>query len=101
MILNWFDTLLQYNFNIIHISGKDNIVPDCLSRMVRLGSLNDKYELPPLNIQKQLLETAHLSGHFGPAAIINHINLLGYSWTTLRADALELIKYIQPVKDST
>jgi hypothetical protein len=36
MILTWFDTLLLYNFDIIHVAGKDNLVPDSLSRIASL-----------------------------------------------------------------
>lgn len=33
MMINWLDTILNYDFNIIHLPGMDNILPDRLSRL--------------------------------------------------------------------
>ncbi|SAM02503.1 hypothetical protein [Absidia glauca] len=33
MMINWYDTLLQYNFTVAHIPGMTNILPDALSRL--------------------------------------------------------------------
>jgi transposase InsO family protein len=99
MILNWFDTLLDYNFDIVHIAGKDNTVPDSLSRIASITaqincaiqSLDEQLVIPSSEDQKTPLEKAHLAGHFGSAAMVNHIKLSGYNWPTLRKDALKLI----------
>ncbi|SAM00567.1 hypothetical protein [Absidia glauca] len=33
MLSKWFDTLLDYDFEIVHLKGMDNILPDALSRL--------------------------------------------------------------------
>ncbi|KAJ8658132.1 hypothetical protein O0I10_006139, partial [Lichtheimia ornata] len=33
MMINWFDTLLDYTFNVVHLPGTKNILPDHLSRL--------------------------------------------------------------------
>ncbi|KAJ8651374.1 hypothetical protein O0I10_013106 [Lichtheimia ornata] len=33
MMINWFDTLLDYTFHVIHLPGTENILPDHLSRL--------------------------------------------------------------------
>ncbi|CDH61355.1 hypothetical protein RO3G_00241 [Lichtheimia corymbifera JMRC:FSU:9682] len=33
MMLGWLDTILEYNFNIVHLPGLDNTLPDQLSRL--------------------------------------------------------------------
>ena len=33
MMNNWFDTILDYNFDVIHLKGIDNVLPDHLSRL--------------------------------------------------------------------
>ncbi|SAL97783.1 hypothetical protein [Absidia glauca] len=33
MLSKWFDTLLDYDFEVVHLKGMDNILPDALSRL--------------------------------------------------------------------
>ena len=33
MMMNWFDTILDYQFKVIHLPRMDNILPDHLSRL--------------------------------------------------------------------
>jgi hypothetical protein len=33
ILSKWFDTLLYYDFEIVHLKGMDNILPDALSRL--------------------------------------------------------------------
>ncbi|SAL98530.1 hypothetical protein [Absidia glauca] len=33
MMINWYDTILQYNFTVAHIPGMTNVLPDALSRL--------------------------------------------------------------------
>ncbi|SAL96875.1 hypothetical protein [Absidia glauca] len=33
MMINWCDTILQYNFTVAHIPGMRNVLPDALSRL--------------------------------------------------------------------
>lgn len=49
MLVKWLDRILDYNFEIIHLRGIDNILPDHLSRLFpddqRLGEGNNKDRL--------------------------------------------------------
>lgn len=33
MMINWFDTLLDYDFGVVHLPGIKNVLPDALSRL--------------------------------------------------------------------
>jgi hypothetical protein len=48
MMVKWFDTLLDYNFDVVHLPGMDNVLPDALSRLFpsvkELGEGNDGKE---------------------------------------------------------
>lgn len=33
MMLNWLDILLAYDFEVVHLPGLDNTLPDALSRL--------------------------------------------------------------------
>ncbi|KAG0803401.1 hypothetical protein G6F20_013555 [Rhizopus arrhizus] len=33
MLIKWLDVILDYNFNVVHVRGLDNILPDKLSRL--------------------------------------------------------------------
>lgn len=33
LMLNWYDTIFSYSFNIVHLPGVKNIIPDALSRL--------------------------------------------------------------------
>ncbi|SAL97287.1 hypothetical protein, partial, partial [Absidia glauca] len=33
MLTKWFDTILDYNFDVVHLPGIDNVLPDALSRL--------------------------------------------------------------------
>jgi hypothetical protein len=37
MLSKWFDTLLDYNFDVVHLPGIDNVLPDALSRLFPTG----------------------------------------------------------------
>lgn len=36
MMINWLDTILEYSFDVVHIPGMDNTLPDQLSRLFPL-----------------------------------------------------------------
>jgi len=41
MLLNWLDTLLDYDFKVIHRPGLDMLLPDTLSRIYASNTLSD------------------------------------------------------------
>jgi hypothetical protein len=48
MLTKWFDTILDYNFDIVHLPGMDNVIPDALSRLYHtekeLEGDNDRHQ---------------------------------------------------------
>ncbi|SAL96249.1 hypothetical protein, partial, partial [Absidia glauca] len=133
MMINWLDTLLDYTFEVIHLPGIDNTLPDCLSRLFsplkELGEgkackpnvhkINKRVRdiqhhkphfttkhiiqmihtrqpqeriTPPERDRHELLNKAHLFGHFGAEAIIKSLHNDGLHWTNMMQDALEIVK---------
>jgi hypothetical protein len=114
MLSKWFDTLLDYNFDVVHLLGMDNVLPDALSRLFPtakdLGEGNHGSEEENSNItltenseklmraiqkmqleentlepptekeRQQLLEKAHLFGHFGAEAVVKAAHNNGIHW---------------------
>ena len=158
MMITWLDTLLEYDFDIVHLPGLQNVLPDNLSRlftpideqggnddqviMKTLGSKFNKlstnmstnkitkpgvktharqlvtniqaskslykrqlpYKIhraaaielndvmtPPDKDRKELLEEAHLFGHFGAEAIVKSIQRKGINWKSIKDDALKTV----------
>ena len=123
MMISWMDTILQYDFKIVHLPGIANVLPDALSRLWEndeepsnklvgdkrimrnrkaqiepVPSLSSgEYFTPPTETEREeLLKHEHLKGHFGSDAILNAIKRKGIYWLTLRKDADELIKACIP-----
>ncbi|KAL1929832.1 hypothetical protein VTP01DRAFT_986 [Rhizomucor pusillus] len=64
MMLTWFDTLLDYNFDVVHLPGFDNVLPDRLSRFFNPV---DKLEGGNATaIQKTAFKTGTSSNKNGP-----------------------------------
>jgi hypothetical protein len=103
--------LLDFDFNIIHLPGIHNILPDKLSRLydceenleseeptiwnteVALGSFEPFSDDPILDVElrKVLLIRAHLLGHFGANSMVKALQVQGKIWPTMRAEAKELV----------
>ena len=122
MMISWMDTILQYDFKIVHLPGVANILPDVLSRlseeaetvsnelggdnmvrsimrnsavtMERLpDELSGEYFTPPTeNERNKLLVEEHLKGHFGVEAILHALKRKGIYWNNLKNQANDLIK---------
>ncbi|OBZ81090.1 Transposon Ty3-I Gag-Pol polyprotein, partial [Choanephora cucurbitarum] len=124
MLTNWFDTILNYNFTVIHLPGIDNILPDSLSRLFHskkelgegnsdkiysshyvarkgdkanrkatIAYLADSMLEPPTQKEKQdILEKAHLFGHFGAEAMVKAVHNNGMHWPRLMDEALAVAK---------
>ena len=116
MQLNWIDTLLDYNFAVIHRPGVQNVLPDALSRMYSnfraatrgecgppIRSLAELPKFPdrelndfinlrfqkkfvPVNDRTALMESAHMAGHFGSETLFTALWQKGYYWPHMRAD---------------
>ena len=122
MMINWLDTILDYNFKIIHRPGIQNILPDALSRLFEPektlegdnktiktivtsqiinsnGSILTSRMMMPADLmtpapedRQKLLMDTHLEGHRGAQAIVTALHSDGIHWTKLKEDALEIIR---------
>lgn len=122
MMIAWMDTILQYDFKIVHLPGVANVLPDALSRLSEetepllneLGGDNEvksimrnsavtkeplpdvlsgEYFTPPTENQRnKLLVEEHLKGHFGIEAILHALKRKGIYWTNLKSQANDLIQ---------
>ena len=124
MLTNWFDTIFNYTFTVVHLPGIDNVLPDSLSCLFHskkeLGEGNvDKFHSsqyvmrkidranrkatiaylaehmlePPTGEKKQeILEKAHLFGHFGAETMVKAIHNKVMHWPKLMEQALAVAK---------
>ena len=116
MLINWYYTLFDYDFDVIHIPGLQNGLPDSLSRIFhateissggsnaiqkkenetdecsRAASIEENSLAPPEEEErKELLEKAHLFGHFGANAIVQALHSNGLYWPNMKQEAIDLV----------
>jgi transposase InsO family protein len=121
MINNWLEQLLDYDFNVVHLPGVQNILPDKLSRIYDADSLPRQANastlkavnlvdngLPiesfdpghlhevPLESRKILIERAHSAGHFGSTSIIKSLITQGKSWPSMRQEVNQEVSKCLP-----
>ena len=126
MMLNWIDTLLDYDFTVVHCPGILNILPDALSRifsslrgggssaprMNRIATsdlinypehqlcqfINERFnkELVLVEDRNDMLERAHSKGHFGADALFKEIWHNGFYWPNLRKDCIKTVATCLP-----
>jgi hypothetical protein len=109
MINKWIETLLLYDFEVVHIRGIRNILPDKLSRFyenepdpsdINLSFLTreplDLEVIETLEVQQQLLSRAHQEGHFGAQSLVQKIAGHGYSWKGIYKDAVKFVSSCLP-----
>ena len=118
MINNWLDTLLNYNYEIYHCPGIQNILPDYLSRLFPSFSADSSQSHELLQVtetsplvptlsshtaehsriisskeeQLEILQQQHLKGHFGANSMAKSILHNGVYWKNLRNDCVEAVK---------
>lgn len=101
----WMDTINDYNFDVIHLPGVDNVLPDFLSRIF------DQWVPPPKDIispivkddlhcfgsditdveKKALLTETHNRGHFGSTALIKGLKERGVAWKGITKDCINFV----------
>ncbi|KAG1159609.1 hypothetical protein G6F36_014066 [Rhizopus arrhizus] len=121
MMIQWLDTILDYDFKIIHRPGIQNVLPDMLSRLFEsertlVGDKNqhktwitpqvanskntnmttrmmmpDDLVTPAPEERQELLLKTHLEGHRGSQAMVTTLHSEGIHWTNLKQDALDCI----------
>ena len=99
MISEWFETLLSFNFEIVHVPGANNVMADATSRMnepVTLVTLTIEHLIrdkrqPEEGERRSLIQRAHEFGHFGQQEVFLKLWNKNYWWKNMRqeiADAL-------------
>ncbi|KAG1412531.1 hypothetical protein G6F58_007964 [Rhizopus delemar] len=121
MMIQWLDTILDYDFKIIHRPGIQNVLPDMLSRLFEtertlVGDKNqhrtwitphivnskntnmttrmmmpDDLVTPAPEERQELLLKTHLEGHRGSQAMVTTLHSEGIHWTNLKQDALDCV----------
>ena len=92
-LLRWKLILMEYNFDIVHIPGKSNVIADALSRLgydledvASVSEMTDKQKM-------DIIESAHsgISGHHGVEATVRSIVDNGHEWKTLIDDVKKFV----------
>jgi hypothetical protein len=116
IMYNWIDTILSYDFTIIHRPGILNVLPDTLSRLFpscKLAPIPSQHssgvELPsseeketnqsdpvPEGLRYSVIEKAHIQGHFGSKATVAALLAAGQHWQSIRRDVDDYIKSRRP-----
>jgi hypothetical protein len=73
-MMNWMTVLNEYSFDILHIPGEENTLPDLGSRIYSIESAPTQETLTDDQITEVLAE-AHALGHFGANVMARHIQV--------------------------
>ena len=117
MMEGWVETILKYDFETVYLPGELNFMADALSRtselqetsevgsrkaeveveVEKLSNLTFEMEkrgkkLPSEEVQKSILESVHLLGHFSVEKMYKKIWNDGYWWPGLRSQLTEVVK---------
>ena len=117
LLPRWFSELMEFSFDIVHIDGVKNILPDALSRLypvplreIPVDSMKtvptcclrllpespDLLITPPEENRHGLLIDAHAFGHAGAAATAKRVRNSGFQWPSRNRDAQDLVKACLP-----
>lgn len=88
-IAAWLAELSEYDFEVRHISGKENVLPDLASRVQSVQVIDHKDD----EID-QLLRKIHAIGHWGTSLMVEHVRK-----TLDRGDIQDLRDKCQRVKN--
>ena len=101
----WMDILYQHNFNVVHINGSDNVIPDHLSRIFNQVITPPKDILNPIvnndlfcfhssisAPHDSILQELHSQGHFGSTALLKACKENNHSWPGIAKDCISIVK---------
>ena len=89
----WYDYLSQFSFDIKHIPGKDNCLPDALSRLYT--PLNCNVTIQPLSLEATLrkeIEQVHSLGHYGASNMVKLLKLRNIKFKHMKNYCEQFIK---------
>ena len=106
-VIRWRLRLLEFDFDVEHIAGEDNVVADALSRClstktlnmtehggvtVNLGKVAPKYQMS--DVHRQVIASIHnpVIGHFSVDRTIKLLEALGHDWDDRHSDVTAFIK---------
>lgn len=94
LLSSWSETIFQYDFEVIHCPGILNILPDAISRLfvqerALLLQTSEQSSVAAAS-RHDILEKAHLAGHFGSTNMSQMIRDQGFNWPNLAADCLKI-----------
>ena len=108
LLQRWFLEIMEFEFEIVHIPGITNILPDALSRFypvpIRKSDQHNEPTLlgirlqpeatsllttPPEEDRVSILAEAHSFGHLGAVSVVNRVKECGYFWPSLMKDAAD------------
>ena len=93
MVMRWFEVILEFNFDIVHLPGIKNDLADTLSRLNEAISFNSltvaqvirgKSAPTAEGERTRLIQRAHLFGHFGEQEIFTKLWNDGIWWNGMR-----------------
>jgi predicted aspartyl protease len=99
MLSNWIDLISRYDIELHHVSGKDNVLADNLSRLypeiklIETSEERDTQLIEDENEQSELIDKIHLlGGHFGINATLRKLKSEGYTWSNMRQTIQKKLK---------
>jgi len=95
-VMRWKMTIQEFNCDVEHIPGVDNIVADGFSRLLPMHEemLNAHYDfnIPVVQYEQIGKVHNHISGHHGVERTIEKLDAMGLEWTYRREHVKKFIK---------
>ena len=95
-VMRWKMTIQEFDCDIEHIPGVDNIVADGFSRLLPMHEemLNAHYDFNILDVHYDQIVKVHnhLSGHHGVQRTLDKLDAMGQDWTYRREHVKKFIK---------
>lgn len=88
LLNNWIETIMEFDFDLSHVCGKDNVLPDHLSRLFpeikNIELIENDTEEPHVEDQIDLINKFHLEGHFGVNEVYAKLKRDGHAWPNMK-----------------